>query len=167
LKQNCNILKCNQNSITLWGHSAGAGDINILALSSLSNHLFQRAIIQSGSAFAYYSYDKFHLDRYKSYRSYFNCTHLPESITNENSAMTLLIKNCLLNVTLEKLFDFRYALIDSPGPINDAFLGPEKSLINTSPRKMLKENIENFQKIDILTGINRVEGFSFEGKNFK
>lgn len=163
LKENCHALRCNPNSITLWGHSAGAGDVNLLALSPYSNHLFQRAIIQSGSAFAYWSYDKHHTERYHSYRTYFNCSHLPENVTRENKALTLLIKTCLLNATLEKLFEFRYALIDSPGPINDAFLGPENSIMYYSPQEMLMNANENFFKIDILTGINRVEGYAFEG----
>ncbi len=154
---------CNSDSITLWGHSAGAGDINILALSPYSNHLFQRAIIQSGTAFSYWSYDKFHVDRYKAYKAYFNCTNLPEKVTSENKAMNLLIKNCLLSVSLEKLFEFRYALIDSPGPINDDFLDDKNRIMNGSPREMMLKNFENFEKINILTGINRVEGFSFEG----
>ena len=170
---NCQVLKCNPDSITLWGHSAGAGDVNLLALSSYSNHLFKRVIIQSGSAFSYWSYDKFHTERYKSYRTYFNCTHLPENVTNENKALSLLIKNCLMFVSLEKLFEFRYALIDSPGPINDAFLGAEDSLMNGSPKEMLDKANQNFYNIDILTGINRVEGYAFEGyfsssvKNFR
>jgi carboxylesterase type B len=46
LRKNCEVLNCNPESITLWGHSAGSGDVNWLALSPYSNKLFQRAIIQ-------------------------------------------------------------------------------------------------------------------------
>lgn len=69
IKMNCHIFNCNPNAITLWGHSAGAGDVNWLAISPLSNHLFQRVIIQSGSAFSYWGYDKAPFERYRSLKN--------------------------------------------------------------------------------------------------
>jgi carboxylesterase type B len=66
IRQNCGVFGCNPNAITLWGHSAGAGDVNWLSISPLTRGLFQRAIVQSGSSFAYWGYDKQPFDRYKS-----------------------------------------------------------------------------------------------------
>jgi acetyl esterase/lipase len=168
IKNNCKVLKCNPESITLWGHSAGAGDVNWLAISPLSNKLFQRVIIQSGSSFSYWGYDRMPSERYKSLKKYFNCSQiskieLPESHTDENHAMTQLIEKCLIHLPLDHLFGFKFALIDAPGPIYDGYLGEEHSLINArSPQEMLKKK-DILKNIDVLTGINRVEGFSFEG----
>ena len=161
LKQNCDVLRCNPNSITLWGHSAGAGDVNWLAISPYSNHLFQRAIIQSGSAFSYWGLDKLHKKRYKSLRNYFNCTLLPDEHTRDNGAMTRLIEECLLKIEIKDLYLYNFALIDLPGPVNDEFLGNE-SLINAkSPKEMIQKQ-GNKLKVDVLVGINGVEGFAFE-----
>jgi carboxylesterase type B len=164
IKNNCPVLNCNPNSITLWGHSAGAGDVNWLSVSPLSNHLFQRVIIQSGSSFSYWGFDKMPTERYKALKTYFNCPDLPEQYTPKNGAMTKLIENCLTNVPLNDLFSFKFSLIDAPGPVYDGFLG-ENSLINEyTPKEMIDKNTKrSILDLDILTGINGVEGFSFEG----
>lgn len=162
IKMNCHVFNCNPNSITLWGHSAGAGDVNWLALSPLSKDLFQRVIIQSGSSFSYWGYDVLPFERYKSFKDYFNCTGLPETHTTENKAMTKLIDQCLSKVPLDHLFSFKFALIDAPGPIYDGFLGENSFIPRHSPREMI-DDLDNMANFDILTGINGVEGFSFEG----
>ena len=112
LKKNCRVLNCNPESITLWGHSAGAGDVNWLSISPLSSGLFQRAIIQSGSSFSYWGYDKQPSERYKAMKSFFNCSSdLPDYHTRENKAMTRLIKECLTNVSyLSSLLLFSLSL---------------------------------------------------------
>lgn len=153
LKLNCPRLRCNPNSITLWGHSAGAGDVNWLALSPLSNNLFQRVIIQSGSSFSYWGFDKLPHERYKALRAYFNCTSAPDEYTPQNGAMTKLIDNCLLNASLVDLYSFKFALIDAPGPIYDGFLGPDKALIHLqSPQEMLLDDRNGIYNLDIMTG---------------
>ena len=60
------------------------------------------------------------------------------------------------------LESFKFALLDSPGPIYDGFLGPDALITERSAKEMLLKST-NFQTLDILTGINTVEGFSFEG----
>jgi carboxylesterase type B len=153
LKQNCPQLNCNPNSITLWGHSAGAGDVNWLALSPLSNHLFQRVIIQSGSSFSYWGFDKYPQERYKALRAYFNCSWAPEEYTQYNRAMTILIDECLKYTSLEDLFSFKFALIDAPGPIYDGFLDDDKTLIpSQSPKEMLMDDNNGIVNLDIMTG---------------
>ena len=162
VRNNCHVLNCNPNKITLWGHSAGAGDIAWLAISPNANNLFQRAIIQSGSALSYWALDKLPFERYKSLRTYFNCTFLPEAHSEENGAMTRLIDECLKKMPLDKIYSFKFALIDAPGPINDAQLGKD-ALITAkySGKDMIVQNFP--QHLSILTGINAVEGFAFEG----
>ena len=162
IKQNCYILNCDPNSITLWGHSAGAGNVNWLSLSSLSNKLFQRAVIQSGTSFNYWAQDKMPFDRYKALKSYFNCSRLPDEHTIENGAMTKLIETCLTHVSLNDLFSFKFSLIDGPGPVYDGFLGNESLISEKTPRKILEKD-SSMLNLDILVGINAVEGFSFEG----
>lgn len=78
--------------------------------------------------------------------------------------MTILIDACLKNTTLDDLFSFKFALIDAPGPIYDGFLGAENAfIIRPSPKEMLMDDKNRIVNLDIMTGINGVEGFSFEG----
>lgn len=152
LKLNCPRLNCNPNSITLWGHSAGAGDVNWLALSPLSNPLFQRVIIQSGSSFSYWGFDKVPHERYKSLRGYFNCKKAPNDYTKQNKAMTILIDECLKYTQLDELFSFKFALIDAPGPIYDGFLGADSLIKGQSPKEMIMDDNNGIANLDIMTG---------------
>lgn len=76
--------------------------------------------------------------------------------------MTQLIDKCLSKVPLEELFTFKFALIDAPGPTYDGFLGRDALITDYSPREMIRR-AESMANLDIMTGINAVEGFSFEG----
>jgi hypothetical protein len=96
-------------------------------------------------------------------KAYFNCSSdLPEIHTKENGAMTRLIEQCLTHVPLDSLFAFKFALIDAPGPIYDGFLGEDSLIDARSPQQMLLKS-DLVGSLDVLTGINKVEGFSFEG----
>jgi hypothetical protein len=103
------------------------------------------------------------IERYKSFRTYFNCTDLPEEYTPTNSAMTRLIDSCLKKTSMETLFAFKFGLIDVPAPSYDGFLGDDESLIPArhSASEVLVD--PRSMDVDILTGINAVEGFAFEG----
>ncbi|KAI5638586.1 carboxylesterase family domain-containing protein [Phthorimaea operculella] len=50
IKDNIEDLNGDPNSITLMGHGTGAACVNFLMLSPISNGLFHRAILMSGSA---------------------------------------------------------------------------------------------------------------------
>lgn len=56
LHKNCDSLGCDKNSIVILGHSAGAADSLILALSEHSQKYIKRIIMQSGSALSHWSY---------------------------------------------------------------------------------------------------------------
>jgi len=131
-------------------------------MSPSSNRLFQRAVIQSGTAFNYWAQDKLPFDRYKALKTYFNCTDLPNEHTSENGAMSKLIEMCLTHVPLSDLFSFKFSLIDGPGPVYDGFLGKDSIITETTPQKMMAKD-NSILNLDILVGINAVEGFSFEG----
>lgn len=154
LKQNCLVLNCNPNSITVWGHSAGAADVTWLASSQYS-HLFQRIISQSGNAFSYWSFDKTPNDRLESLRHFYKCDSLIQT-------MESLIQNCLLKIKLEKLLKLKFAfLLDMIGPSNDGFLHKD-SIINADSARDLINKQNNIKNIDILTGINSMEGYIFQ-----
>ena len=106
--------------------------------------------------------DSMYKQRYVSYRSFFNCTDLPETANDENKALTQLIDKCLMKTDIDDLFLFNFGLIDAPGPVYDGFLG-EESLINTQTIKEMAQRSHDENNIDILTGVNSLEGFSFEG----
>ena len=130
-------------------------------MSPNTNHLFQRAIIQSGTAFSFWGLDNYPAQRYHSLKTFFNCTNLPETCTKENQAMSQLIEKCLSKVELDTLHTFNFGLLDSPGPVYDGFLG-EDSIISVSSIKEMSE-MQKSLPVDIITGVNGVEGFSFEG----
>jgi len=52
IRSNIGFFGGNQNSITLFGESAGAASVSMHLLSPLSRHLFSQGIMQSGSATA-------------------------------------------------------------------------------------------------------------------
>lgn len=68
LYNNCENLGCDKNSIVLLGHSAGAADSLILALSEHSQKYIKRIIMQSGSALSHWSftYDHYVLEKVKA-----------------------------------------------------------------------------------------------------
>ncbi len=71
LKQNCPNLGCDSNSITLFGHSAGSGDVLFQALSKHSGPLIKRVIMQSGSGLAHWAlnYEKHWLNLIPDYKT--------------------------------------------------------------------------------------------------
>jgi carboxylesterase type B len=56
IQENIHNFKGDPGSVTLMGHSAGAGIVHLLALSRKTEGLFHRYILQSGSALASWSY---------------------------------------------------------------------------------------------------------------
>lgn len=153
LKLNCKILNCDPNRITLWGHSAGGGDVMWLTLSSKSNNLFQRAIIQSGSAMSYWGLDHHPEQRYKGLRNFFNCSWLPLESDADNKNLELLIEECLSKKSPDELNEYKFSLLDWPSIVSDS------DLIDV--KHSAAEMIDNAVKIDIMTGINSIEGYEF------
>ena len=56
LYNNCESLGCNKSSITLFGHSAGSSDTQLLTLSKHARKYINRAIMQSGSGLAHWAF---------------------------------------------------------------------------------------------------------------
>ena len=56
----------------------------------------------------------------------------------------------------------KFSLIDAPGPVYDGFLGNDSLINEHTPQEMIAKD-SSILNLDILTGINAVEGFSFEG----
>jgi len=56
LYNNCESLGCNKSSITLFGHSAGSSDTQLLTLSKYARKYINRAIMQSGSGLAHWAF---------------------------------------------------------------------------------------------------------------
>lgn len=59
LTLNCPQLGCNSESITVFGHSAGAANAMLLAMSPKAQPYIKRLIIQSGSAISHWAMDNF------------------------------------------------------------------------------------------------------------
>ncbi|XP_025192338.1 esterase E4-like isoform X2 [Melanaphis sacchari] len=56
IQQNIVVFGGNPNNVTITGMSAGASSVHYHMISPMSNGLFNRAILQSGSAFCHWSY---------------------------------------------------------------------------------------------------------------
>jgi hypothetical protein len=89
LHANCEHLGCNKNSITVFGHSAGASDTMLLSLSKVAKPYINRIIMQSGSALAHWSF--------------LHEIHLIEEIKKLNERTTLDISKVLERVDFKSL----------------------------------------------------------------
>lgn len=128
LHKNCDNLGCDKNSIVVLGHSAGAANSLILALTHHAQKYIKRIIMQSGSALSHwsYSYDHYVLEKVKTsgsdykktldslnFKSYKSISSINDTLINFISVTTCNLTrkyNCLKekikNVT--KLMDSNF-----------------------------------------------------------
>lgn len=84
------------NLVTLMGYSAGAMSITLHLVSPMSQGLFRRAIVMSGSAAAQWEIPSEQLDLAKKQARLLNCSD--ESVES--------IMNCLKNVSFHHFLNF-------------------------------------------------------------
>ncbi|XP_020287286.1 acetylcholinesterase-like isoform X2 [Pseudomyrmex gracilis] len=141
----------NPDNVTLFGESAGAVSVSMHLLSPLSRHLFNQAIMQSGSPttpWAIIARDE-SITRGLRLAEAVGCPHSHESLRE--------VIDCLLTKDAEELVKNEWGTLgicEFPfvPVIDGAFLdeSPQRSLATTS-----------FKKANILMGSNTEEGFYF------
>jgi len=135
------------NRVTLFGQSAGAVSVSLQLLSPLSKGLFQRVIIQSGSAsYPLYSGKVKDTKHLEMFANLVNCSLGPQLIP------------CVRGKTIEDVLKVQSQIIypvyrgpqDIAGPVVDGKFLPDL------PEKLLRNG--KFHRVDVLTGTTSNEG---------
>nr|QNG40886.1 acetylcholinesterase 2 [Hofstenia miamia] len=141
------------NSITLFGESAGAASIGYLSLGSLSNKLFQRAIMESSSPNCKWAYTPPEVitQRSENFAKYLGCSTL----------------ECLQKLPISKIYQadqYFFKKVNNDPTLRtmlfQIYFTPTKddNLIKDDPSKTLKNESLLPNNLDIITGFNSNEG---------
>lgn len=151
IKDNIRSFGGDPNSLTLFGESAGAGSVSVHLLSPISGHLARRAIMQSGSVNAPWSYMTAETSK-----------RIAMALVNDvgcNSSMvgvdTPAVMECMRAVEAKNLsliqWNSYWGILGFPSaPTIDGVFLPKH------PKDMLKEG--GFSDAEILVGTNQDEG---------
>nr|WBW70144.1 venom protein [Lampona murina] len=138
-------------NVTLFGESAGAGSVGLHLLSPLSRHLFNQAIMESGSPFAAWA----HLNKEDSIK---NGLQLAKNLNcpSDRSRMSEVIE-CLQSKDAVELIN------SEPGPMA-FFEFPFRPVVDGSflhEMPLTSLATKNFKQANILMGSNSEEGTYF------
>ena len=144
IKENIESFGGDPNRITLFGESAGAASIGYHMLSSGSENLFHRAILQSGSPDSHWSFMTAEQAKTRS-EAFFQAVNCP----NDNS-----ILDCLRGLPADQILNNEWVtagFVEFPWvPTVDG------DFITDSPYNLLREG--RYQKKDSIMGVNKDEG---------
>ncbi|XP_011496587.1 PREDICTED: acetylcholinesterase-like [Ceratosolen solmsi marchali] len=141
----------NPDNVTLFGESAGAVSVSLLLLSPLSRHLFNQAIMQSGSATAPWAIITREESIMRGLRlaEAVNCPH-------DKSNLRAVI-DCLLTKDPTDLVNSEWGTL---GICEFPFVPViDGSFLDETPQRSMIT--ESFKKANILMGSNTEEGFYF------
>lgn len=141
----------NPDNVTLFGESAGAVSVSMHLLSPLSRHLFNQAIMQSGSPTAPWAI----ISREESIM---RGLRLAEAVgcPHDHENMQAVI-DCLIQVDPHKLVNSEWGTL---GICEFPFVPViDGSFLDETPQRSLITN--SFKKANILMGSNTEEGFYF------
>lgn len=154
IKDNIRSFGGDPNSLTLFGESAGAGSVSVHLLSPISGHLARRAIMQSGSVNAPWSYMTAETSK-----------RIAVALVNDvgcNASLvgidTRSVMECMRAVEAKNLsliqWNSYWGILGFPSaPTIDGVFLPKH------PKDMLKEG--GFSDAEILVGTNQDEGTLF------
>lgn len=135
------------NKVTIFGESAGGISVGLLMLSPLTNGLYQNAILQSGTATAFFSY----LER-----------HEADSVARSFSQLVgcdfSSLKQCLKEKSVDEILKAQLKVPPKEnvlplGPVVDGYFLPD------SPPKLLQAG--KFNATNIIVGVTRDDGGVF------
>ena len=152
IKDNIEAFGGDPNRITLFGESAGAVSVSFQLLSPLSQHLFNNAIMQSGSALCPWAVQSHELAMTRSIKL--------AAISGCRSKRLDELMDCMIRVDPRKVVSNQWnetiisGYFDVPiGPVTDGFFFPHP------PRDLLRAG--RFKNTNIMLGSNKDEGTYF------
>ena len=148
------------DSVTLFGYSAGAWSISLHLVSPMSQGLFHKAILGSGSAIGQFDLPRNQLDLAKKQARFVGC---PDNGTvNDMVACLKKVPAETLGNTLPRFSEFNYDPIIIWYPVIEDDYGQERFL-SDDPVALFQKG--NFSNIPIVTGITLQEfGYEAFGK---
>ncbi|XP_033126605.1 cholinesterase-like isoform X3 [Anneissia japonica] len=142
--------------VTIFGGSTGAGSVSGQLLHSPESHLFQRAILQSGTMFASSAMIELNvsraIDANKQVASIVGC---------ETESSTEMVE-CLRNASVDALLDAQIKvdeLFEVPQRYTVFYPVVDRKFIPDVPEYLVERG--EFNKVDILLGVNENEGISW------
>ncbi|MBN3320543.1 NLGNX protein, partial [Atractosteus spatula] len=146
IKENIQAFKGDPKRVTIFGSGAGASCVSLLTLSHYSEDLFQKAIIQSGTALSSWAVN---------YQPAKYTRMLAEKV-GCNMLDTIDLVECLQNKNYKELIE-QYI---TPAKYHIAF-GPviDGDVIPDDPQILMEQG--EFLNYDIMLGVNQGEGFKF------
>ncbi|XP_027019885.1 neuroligin 4 X-linked a isoform X1 [Tachysurus fulvidraco] len=146
IKDNIQAFKGDPKRVTIFGSGAGASCVSLLTLSHYSEDLFQKAIIQSGTALSSWAVN-YQPAKY---------TRLLAEKVGCNMLDTIELVECLQNKNYKELIEqyitqAKYHI--AFGPVIDGDVIPD------DPQILMEQG--EFLNYDIMLGVNQGEGFKF------
>uniref|UniRef100_A0A3Q2G8Z5 Neuroligin 4 X-linked a n=1 Tax=Cyprinodon variegatus TaxID=28743 RepID=A0A3Q2G8Z5_CYPVA len=146
IKENIHAFKGDPKRVTIFGSGAGASCVSLLCLSHYSEDLFQKAIIQSGTALSSWAVNYQPAKYTRSLAEKVGCNMLD----------TIDLVECLQKKSYKELIE-QYV---TPAKYHIAF-GPviDGDVIPDDPQILMEQG--EFLNYDIMLGVNQGEGFKF------
>ncbi|KAB5576664.1 hypothetical protein PHYPO_G00200290 [Pangasianodon hypophthalmus] len=146
VKENIQAFNGDPRRVTIFGSGAGASCVSLLTLSHYSEDLFQKAIIQSGTALSSWAVN---------YQPAKYTRMLAEKVgCNEDDSMEMI--QCLQNKNYKELIEQNI----TPAKYHIAF-GPviDGDVVPDDPQILMEQG--EFLNYDIMLGVNQGEGYKF------
>ncbi|XP_074593556.1 neuroligin-4, X-linked-like [Brevipalpus obovatus] len=154
IQENIESFGGSKNNVTIFGHDYGAVFVNLLMLSSMAQGLFQRAIMQSGSALS-----PFALARKPAHHGRFlgkklDCPSEPHQ--------NVLLMECLRKKSVQQLLSVKFQL-----PTHLTFFGPtvDGIVIAKDPAILMNDPKSPFANYDLMAGVNHIESYNLFNDN--
>ncbi|KAJ0181484.1 hypothetical protein K1T71_003569 [Dendrolimus kikuchii] len=145
IKDNIEDLNGDPNSVTLMGHGTGAACVNFLMLSPISNGLFHRAILMSGSALSDWAMTK-------DPTPY--TLQVAQSLGCNPTARNLM--SCLQRKPLSEIKKVEILARDFETPLGPVVAG---SFIPNEPEKTMESYPNLLSKYQLLSGVTEMESY--------
>ncbi|GBP31684.1 Esterase FE4 [Eumeta japonica] len=150
VKNNIEAFGGNPDDITLAGYSAGAASAELLMLSSTTNGLFHKVILESGSAIASWSVNPRALE-------------LAQRVAVENGANNVdnitLLEDFYLSLSYQELVSIVPSMDLLFAPCIDNVEVSQQVIVEKLPYEILQAG--NYTKLPLLTGYTDAEGLLF------